>query len=71
MEAFLYGHGVRMALPEDCVRAMMRLACDRTINGKETHLEKSEIAILIQGDRLRSFFDHRGRSGMQRGLSRC
>jgi hypothetical protein len=34
MEAFLYSHGVRMAQPEDCVAAMMRLACDRTINGK-------------------------------------
>ncbi|KAH7395530.1 short chain dehydrogenase/ reductase [Cadophora sp. MPI-SDFR-AT-0126] len=33
MEAFLLGHGVQMALPEDCVAAMMRLACDRTING--------------------------------------
>ncbi|PMD37857.1 short chain dehydrogenase/ reductase [Hyaloscypha variabilis F] len=33
MEAFIYGHGVRMATPEDCVAAMMRLACDRTING--------------------------------------
>ena len=34
MEAFLLGHGVQMALPEDCVAAMMRLACDRTINGQ-------------------------------------
>jgi hypothetical protein len=32
MEAFLYSHGVRIALPEDCVVAMLQLACDRTIN---------------------------------------
>ena len=41
MEAFLYGHGVRMATPEDCVAAMMRLACDRTINGKESDFKKA------------------------------
>ena len=71
MEAFLYGHGVRMATPEDCVAAMMRLACDRTINGEKLDLEKAEIAILIQGEYLRSFFNHRRRSRMQRGLPRC
>lgn len=36
MEAFLLGHGVQMALPGDCVAAMMRLACDRSINGELT-----------------------------------
>ena len=64
MEAFLYSHGVRMASPEDCVAAMMRLACDRTINGKKSNLANTEVVVLMQEGCFRSFFNHRRRSRM-------
>ena len=79
MEAFLLGHGVQMALPEDCVAAMMRLACDRTINGqlipfghpRTVQVVSSKTRLANQGVSTRSLTDHHRRKRMQGRLSGC
>lgn len=41
-EKWLIDHGIEFGEQEDCARCMMRIACDRTINGTYTDMMTTE-----------------------------
>lgn len=44
-EQYLIDNGIEFGEQEDCAGCMMRIACDRTVNGKQTFLSTSNVLI--------------------------